>query len=58
VKRKQSKEGPEKPSNESSRTIATVKADDLEDALLFAFLTSAVKNKGKRQKKGRVERFG
>jgi hypothetical protein len=51
VKRKQHKEEPEKPSDESGRTIATVNQDDLEDTLIFAFLTSAVSNKGKRQKK-------
>jgi hypothetical protein len=56
VKRKQHKEEPEKPSDESGRTIATVNQDDLEDTLIFAFLTSAVSNKGKRQKKGRIER--
>ena len=58
MKRKQHKEGLEKPSDQSSRTTATVNQDDLEDALIFAFLTSTVRNKGKRQKKGRIERFG
>jgi len=59
VRNKEHKEELEKPSDESSRTRVTVNQDDLdEDALIFAVLTSVVRNKGKRQKKSRIERFG
>lgn len=58
MKRKQHKEEPKKPSDGSSRTIASVNLDDLEDALILAFLTSTLRSKGKRQKKARIERFG